>query len=161
MQKRATPVGRKCALAPTRLKKRKLLWHGNEKQLKIAYMQLSKLWTNISNFPNPKSVKNLVFYTVFWTPIISHVVPWSPKMSVQMASKMIQFNTQQALVTSKGRKLRVVKSLKNVGNYSTYWICPKSHKIHLKVQLLKKSLSVKSTNSNLQISKIFKKYWFL
>ena len=31
-------------------------------------------------------------------------------------------NIQHELIDSKGRKLRVIKSLKNVGNYSTYWI---------------------------------------
>ena len=35
------------------------------------------------------------------------------------------------------------KIIKNFGNYIAYWICPKSHKIHLKMQLLKTPFSQK------------------
>ena len=48
-------------------------------------------------------------------------------------------NIQHKLIDSKGRKLRVIKLLKNVWNYNTYWIWPKSHQRHVKVQILKKA----------------------
>ena len=61
---------------------------------------------------------------------------WEAKYEFSFFWKMRPKSSQQASVDSKGRKLRVIKSLKHVGNYSTCEIYMRFQRVQLERYLL-------------------------